>query len=155
MTQAYDQTIVDEIIASHDARPEMLVQILNDVLQRIGWIPDGVIRQLAGALNLSRADIHGVVSFYHDYRRSPPGKHVIKVCQAEACQAMGSRKLTQHIENRFGLKLHDGNNEVTLEPTYCLGNCALSPAIMIDNRTYGRVTPARFDDLAEAVVEAE
>ena len=149
----YDTGVVGQVIDRFGARPEMLVQILQGVVQRIGWVPEDVIRQLADTLNLSRADVHGVVSFYHDFRTTPPGRHIVKICQAEACQAMGSRKLTKHAEMALGVPLHGGNDEFTLEPTYCLGNCACSPAVMIDNRTYGRVSSDRFDELVAAARE--
>jgi formate dehydrogenase subunit gamma len=149
----YDTGVVGQVIDSFGARPEMLVQILQGVVQRIGWVPDDVIRQLADTLNLSRADVHGVVSFYHDFRTTPPGRHIVRICQAEACQAMGSRKLTKHAEMALGIPLHGGNDEFTLEPTYCLGNCACSPAVMIDNKTWGRVSNDRFDELVAAARE--
>jgi formate dehydrogenase subunit gamma len=149
----FDSKVAGEIIASFDARPEMLVQILHAFVERFGWISEAAIRELAGALNLSRAEIHGVVSYYHDFRTSAPGKHVVKVCQAEACQAMGSRELTRHAASALGVPMSSGNDEVTLEPVYCLGNCACSPAVMIDGKTYGRVDPARFDELVASLVE--
>ena len=149
----YDKEAIVEVVDEFGARPEMLVQILQGVMRRIGHIPGGVVRQLAEALNLSRADVHGVVSFYHDFRTEPPGKHVVKICQAEACQAMGCRDLTAHAEQALGVDMHESNAEVTLEPTYCLGNCACSPAVMIDDKTYGRVSRDRFDQLVDAMRE--
>ena len=148
MNDAHDAALTSEAVARHGARPEMLLQILNDIAARIGWIPETAIRQLADELNLSRADVHGVASYYHDFRERPPGRHVVRVCQAEACQAMGSRDLTRHAEQSLGVSMHAGDERVTLEPVYCLGNCALSPAVMIDGKTYGKVTHERFDELA-------
>jgi len=144
-TQDYDKQIASDIVAGFGARPEMLVQILQAFVQRFGWICEDAVRQLAGELNLSRAEVHGVVSYYHDFRTSPPGKHIVKVCEAESCQAMGSRELSEHAARSLGVDMHSSNEEVTLEPVYCLGNCACSPAIMIDGKTYGRVTTERFD----------
>ncbi|MDJ0813282.1 MAG: NAD(P)H-dependent oxidoreductase subunit E [Woeseiaceae bacterium] len=141
----YDTQVAGEIIAGFDARPEMLVQVLHAFLDRFGWISEAAIRQLADELNISRADVHGVVSYYHDFRTEPPGEHVIKVCAAEACQAMGGRELDAHARQQLG-----GSN-VTLEPVYCLGNCACSPAIMVDGKTYGRVSNERFDDIVAAL----
>ena len=132
---------ISEIVASHDARPELLVQILHGFLERFGWISEDAIRQLGEELNMSRADVHGVVSYYHDFRTEAPGRHIIKVCAAEACQAMGSRELEAHARKRLE------SNDVTLEPVYCLGNCACSPAVMLDGKTYGRVSTERFDEL--------
>lgn len=149
--EAYDEAIATQIIAGFDSRPEMLVQILNAFLDRFGHIPETAIRQLAAELNLSRAEVHGVVSYYHDFRTSPPGRHVIKICQAEACQAMGSRRLTRHAEETLQLEMHSSNAEHTLEPAYCLGNCACSPAVMVDGKTYGRVSNKRFDTIVDAL----
>ena len=94
--QIIDPGSVDAIVRRFDARPEMLVQILVAIVAEHGWVSEDVIRQLADALNLSRADVHGVVAFYHDFRRQPPGRHIVKICQAEACQSMGSRELVAH-----------------------------------------------------------
>ena len=107
------------------------------------------MRQIADELNISRADVHGVVNFYHDFRTTPPGRRVVKICQAEACQSMGSRELTAHAEQAVGVALHNttADGEITLEPVYCLGNCACSPAIMIDSKVYGRVDNDQFDRL--------
>lgn len=153
-TEAYDKQIASKIIASFDARPEMLVQVLNAFVERFGWISEDAIRQLAEELNLSRAEVHGVVSYYHDFRTSPPGQHVIKICQAESCQAMGSRELSTHAEKSLGVKMHSDTEKLTLEPVYCLGNCACSPAIMVDGKTYGRVSTERFDDIVAVVGES-
>jgi len=150
----YDKAAATEIIATFDARPEMLVQILHAFLDRFGWISGDAIRQLAEELNLSRADVHGVVSYYHDFRTDPPGRHVIKICQAEACQAMGSRALSSHAEGSLGVEMQSGNVDVTLEPVYCLGNCACSPAVMVDGKTYGRVSKQRFDAIVAALGES-
>jgi formate dehydrogenase subunit gamma len=146
-TESYDKQAASEIIASFDARPEMLVQVLHRFIERFGWISDDAIRQLAAELNLSRADVHGVVSYYHDFRTEPPGKHVVKICAAEACQAMGSRNLETHAASRLE------NEDVTVEPVYCLGNCACSPAIMVNGKTYGRVSNERFDEIVAALGE--
>ncbi len=143
----FDAAVASELIAGFEARPEMLIQILHTFVERFRYVSDDAIRQLASELNLSRADVHGVVSYYHDFRTEPPGKHIVRICQAEACQAMGSRELTAHAQDTLGVDMHGSSDEVTLEPVYCLGNCACSPAIMIDGRTYGRVDTLRFDEL--------
>ncbi|NCF50000.1 formate dehydrogenase subunit gamma [Gammaproteobacteria bacterium] len=152
-TTAYDKQTASELIAGFDARPEMLVQILHAFMQRFGWISEAAIRQLATELNLSRAEVHGVVSYYHDFRTSPPGRHIVKVCQAEACQAMGSRELSSHAAKALGVEMHGRSDDVTLEPVYCLGNCACSPAIMVDGKTYGRVSTERFDEIVATLQE--
>jgi formate dehydrogenase subunit gamma len=146
--EPYDSKTASDIVASFDARPEMLVQILHAFVDRFAWISEDAIRQLAEELNLSRAEVHGVVSYYHDFRTEAPGKHIVKICEAEACQAMGSRKLSAHASASL-----DGE-DVTLEPVYCLGNCACSPAVMVDGKTYGRVSNERFDDIMASLGES-
>ncbi len=148
MTQrVIDPASVDAIVKGFDARPEMLVQILVSIVREHGWVSEAVIRQLADALNLSRADVHGVVAFYHDLRSNPPGRHIVKICQAEACQSMGSRDLVAHAD-----RVTDG--ETTVEAAYCLGNCACAPAVMIDGKTYGRVDADRYDALLQTARES-
>ena len=144
--QTIDRGSVASIAQRFEARPEMLVQILQAIVTEHGWVSGDVIRQLADILNLSRADVHGVVEYYHDFRTEPPGDHIIKICQAEACQAMGSRDLTRHADSSI-------DSDTTLEPAYCLGNCACAPAIMVNGKTYGRVNAARFDTLVAAMRE--
>jgi formate dehydrogenase subunit gamma len=146
-----DKTTTSEIVAEFDSKPEMLVQILQTIVGRFGWIPNETIRQLAEELNLSRADVHGVVEYYHDFRTEEPGKHIVKICQAEACQAVGSRELTDYAKKTLAMSFHDTENDITLEPVYCLGNCACSPAVMIDGKTYGRVDEARFNTLLDTM----
>jgi formate dehydrogenase subunit gamma len=152
MNKTYDKAAADELIEEIGAAPEMLVQILNAFVDKFSCISEEAIRHVADRLNLSRADVHGVVSFYHDHRTQPAGKRLVKICQAESCQAMGSDALTAHAEKSLGLEMHETSDdgEVTLEPIYCLGNCACSPAIMIGNRVYGRVDAKRFDELISA-----
>ena len=147
MTQGIDRESTSEIVREFGAKPELLVQILQTIVMRHGWIPEDRIPQLAQELNLSRADVYGVVHYYHDFRTEPPGKHIVKICQAEACQAMGSRTLTEHAHESLGAGMHETADDVTVEPVYCLGNCACAPAVMIDNKTHGRVDVARFDSL--------
>ena len=149
MTQhTIDPRSIDAIVLRFDARPEMLVQILVAVMKEHGWVSEDVVRQLAEALNLSRADVHGVVAFYHDFRTEPPGRHVVKICQAEACQSMGCRELAAHA-GRIA------NDDTTLESAYCLGNCACAPAVMIDGKTYGRVDAERYDALLQTARESQ
>jgi len=142
-----DEQAVRDIVEHFDAKPQMLVQILQTMMLRFGWIPPDTVTQLADALNLSQADVHGVVHYYHDFRTEPPGRHTVKICQAEACQAMGSRELTAHARTALAMELHESSDDVTLEPVYCLGNCACAPAVMIDGKTHGRVDAQRFDEL--------
>jgi formate dehydrogenase subunit gamma len=152
MKSDYDKAAAGELINEIGASPEMLVQILNAFVEKFSYISEEAIRHIADEVNLSRAEVHGVVSFYHDHRTEPAGKHVVKICQAESCQAMGSNALTAHAEKSLGIAMHESSDdgEVTLEPIYCLGNCACSPAIMIDKRVYGRVDAEKFDTLVAA-----
>jgi len=152
MAIKYDATIATEIINQFDAAPELLVQVLHAFVQRYGFISEEAIRQIANELNLSRAEVHGVVSFYHDFRTTAPGQHVVKICQAESCQAMGSRDLTSHAKSKLGINMHGttADGQVSLEPVYCLGNCACSPAVMIDEKVYGRVSADKLDGLIDA-----
>ncbi len=150
-----DAQTTTEIVAAHGGKPELLVQILQTIVTRYGWVPEDTIRQLADELNLSRADVHGVVEYYHDFRTEEPGRHIVKICQAEACQAMGSRSLTDYAEKTLAMSLNDTANDITLEPVYCLGNCACSPAVMINGKTYGRVSEQRFNQLLDTLQEGE
>ena len=154
MTKEYSREAASAIIASFEGRPEMLVQILHRFMERFGRISEEATRQLADELNLSRADVHGTISYYHDFRTSPPGRHVVKICQAEACQAMGSRELTAYAQAAIGVDLNANTEAYSLEPVYCLGNCACSPAIMVDGRPYGRVDKRRFDAIIAGTKEA-
>jgi formate dehydrogenase subunit gamma len=122
-----------------------LLPILHALCERFGYVDERAIPVVAEVLNLSRADVHGVVSFYHDFRRSPAGRHVIKICRAEACQAMGSDRLVGQLEKALGIACGETtpDGRVTLEAVYCLGNCALSPSALIDGRIYGRLDAGR------------
>ena len=153
--EEYKPETASEIIAGFDSKPELLVQILHAFMDRFGFIGDAAVRQLAEELNMSRADVHGVVSFYHDFRTEPAATHVVKICEAEACQAMGSRALSEHAKQSLGIDMHESSDDVTLEPIYCLGNCACSPAIMVDGKTFGRVSAERFDEIVAQVRSAD
>jgi formate dehydrogenase subunit gamma len=135
------------ICAAHGDRPDELLEIFHAVQHELGFVPDPAVVVIANALNLSRADVYGVLSFYHEFRRAPAGRHVVKMCRAEACQAMHSDEVCAHAEERlgtiFGETSDDG--EYTLEAVYCLGNCARSPAMMIDGDLFGCVDKKRFD----------
>jgi formate dehydrogenase subunit gamma len=138
---------VSAICEAHGNRPDELLEILHAVQAELGFVPDAVLPVIANALNLSRAEVYGVVSFYHDFRRAPAGRHVVKICRAEACQAMHTEKLCSHAEERLGTRFGETSpdGEFTLEAVYCLGNCALSPAVMIDGSLFGCVDNKRFD----------
>ena len=140
---------IEAALAAHSGRPGPLLQILHEVQDRLGYVPAAAIPVIAEALNVSRADVHGVVTFYHHFRHSPPGRHVIQLCQAEACRAMHCEQLTEHAQRKLGVQLHGTtpDGRYTLEPVYCLGNCACSPAMLIDGQLHGRVTAESFDAL--------
>jgi formate dehydrogenase subunit gamma len=140
--------VVENAIEQHRGRIGPLMPVLHSIQEALGCVPPEAVPIMARAMNLSRAEIHGVMSFYHDFRTQPPGEHVVQLCRAEACQAMGSRELEAHARAAI-----DG--DVTLEPVYCLGNCACAPAVMIDGITHGRVSAARFDALVGALTEGE
>ena len=146
-----DMGAVRDIAREHLGKPGALLPMLHAVHDRYGYLPEATVPALAGLLNLSRAEVHGVVSFYHFFRTSPPGKRTLYLCRAEACQSMGARALERHVRDKLGIDFHettaDGN--WTLEPVYCLGNCACAPAVMIDGNVHGRVTDERVDTLLE------
>jgi formate dehydrogenase subunit gamma len=133
-------------------QPGALLPVLHGIQRAVGYVPEEALPLIAREMNLSRADVHGVVSFYHFFRKSPAGKRVIYLCRAESCQAMGAAKLEQHVKQRLGVDFHEttADGAYTLEPVYCLGNCACSPAMMVDDALKGRVTPASFDAWLEA-----
>lgn len=144
---------VNEIIARHRDREGPLLLILHDVEENFGHIPQAALPPIAEALRMSRAEVQGVVSFYHDFHREPVGQHVVKICRSEACQALGADALTDHVRDRLGIDwggtTPDGR--VTLEPVYCLGLCACGPSMLVDGRVEGRVDAARFDELVAEV----
>ncbi len=142
-------TDIADILEAHAGRPGALLPILHAVQARLGYVPPGCVADIAHALNLSRAEVHGVVSFYPDFRDEPPGRHVVKVCRAEACQAVQGRRTEQHAKARLGVDYHGttADGAFTLEPVYCLGNCAAGPSVMLDEALHGRVTPERLDEL--------
>ncbi|TNE80304.1 MAG: formate dehydrogenase subunit gamma [Gammaproteobacteria bacterium] len=139
------------ILDAHRHRPGALLPILHAIQDRLGYIPPETVPLIADALQQTRAEVHGVISFYHHFRTTPPGSHVVQLCRAEACQAMGGRALEQHVRQRLAVDYHQTttDREITLEPVYCLGNCACAPSIRVDDSIHGRMTPEKFDRLAE------
>jgi formate dehydrogenase subunit gamma len=126
-----------------------LLPILHAVQKALGHVPAAAVALIAQELNLSRAEIHGVISFYHYFRRQPAGRHTIYICRAEACQAMGARALQAHAQNKLGIEMQQttADGAFTLEPVYCLGNCACAPSLLIGGELHGRVDAQRFDEL--------
>jgi formate dehydrogenase subunit gamma len=152
----WNRTLVESIAQALKDKPGALMPILRRVQDEMGWVPRDCVPIIAEILNLTRAEVHGVLTFYHDFRHEPPGRNVVKVCRAESCQAMGGVALAEHIKRQlrceFGATSGDG--AFTLEPVYCLGNCACSPAVVINGELLGRVTPERFDTALAALGEA-
>jgi formate dehydrogenase subunit gamma len=143
-----------EIIAEHSHLEGATLVILHALQEAFGCVPEPAVPMIASALNLSRAEVHGVFTFYHDFRREPAGRHVLKLCRAEACQAAGGDALAARAETRLGITLGNttADDRVTLEPIYCLGLCATAPSAMLDGRVVGRLNEARIDALiAEAL----
>ena len=135
--------------------PGALLPILHAVQTAVGHVPKDAVPLIAEELNLSVAEVHGVVSFYHYFRQSPGGRHVVHLCRAEACQSVGAAALEAHAKHALGIDFHGttADGAIRLEPVYCLGNCALGPALMIDETLEGRVSPQRFDALMSACRE--
>ncbi|MGE0095427.1 MAG: formate dehydrogenase subunit gamma [Alphaproteobacteria bacterium] len=146
--------IAKALIDERRAMPGAVIPILHALQDCFGYVDKAAVPMIAEALNLTRAEVHGVITFYHDFRSAPPGRHVVKVCRAESCQSMGCDSLIAHIENKVGatLKHTAADGSVTLEPVYCLGNCALSPALMWNGELHGRMTSQKFDRLHKSKV---
>lgn len=141
------------LVTAHSGREGPLLPILHDLQDRFGHIPEAAHGPICDVLNITGAELHGVITFYHDFRQAPAGRHVLRLCRAESCQAVGGAALAESLLARLGLDWHGttGNGAVTIEPVYCLGLCACAPAAMIDDRVIGRVDGARLDRvIAEA-----
>ncbi len=148
-----DDPIARDICRDHGDAPDALLEILHSVQNRHGYLTDGALRTIAYSLNISRAEIHGVVSFYHDYKREAGAKVTLKICRAEACQAVGANALISEAESAFGTKLGAAAKDIALEAAYCLGNCALGPAVLIGDELYGRVDITKLRSLAASQSE--
>jgi len=141
--------VVSGAVAAHRGEPGPLLAILHDVQRELGYLPREATALLAQELNLSRADVHGVVTFYKDFRDTPPARRTVRICRAEACQARGARDLVAHAEQRLGVPVGAAapDGSVELGQVFCFGNCALGPTVEVDGRLHGRVDAARFDEL--------
>jgi formate dehydrogenase subunit gamma len=141
------------VCARHGNKPDELLEIFHEIQHELGFIPEDTLPIIARALNRSRAEIYGVLTFYHDFHRHPVGKHVVKICRAEACQSMGTDELCRHAESKLNVPLGGttADGAVTIEQVFCLGNCALSPAVMVGEKLYGRVDPKRFDEIISSL----
>jgi formate dehydrogenase subunit gamma len=141
--------VVDTACGTSEGEPGRLLLVLQQVQGALGYVPPESIPVIADRLNLSRAEVHGVISFYHDFRDRPGGRVTIKVCRAESCQAVGAATVIDHLKASLGIGWGETtpDGRFTLEPVYCLGNCALSPALVIGDEIHGRVTPGLADAL--------
>ena len=144
---------IDKHIETHVNVPGALMPLLHAIQDDVGYVPESAYPRIAKALNLSVAEVHGVVSFYHHFRTQAPGKHILQLCRAESCQAMGSEALERYVKKTLGVDYHQttADGAITLEPIYCLGNCACSPAVLIDDQVCGRVD---IDRMNEIIAEA-
>jgi formate dehydrogenase subunit gamma len=149
---AWDEARASLIVEGLKELPGALLPILHALQEEFGYIHAEAIPLVAQALLLSHAEVVGVIGFYHDFRRVPAGRHILRVCRAESCQAMGCEAVVEHLRNRLGIDMGEttADGAITLETVYCLGNCALSPAVLLDGSLYGRVSPERVDQLVDA-----
>lgn len=148
---------IEEIIERLKGKRGPLLPILHAIQEEVGYVPNDALPLIAKELNLSRAEVHGVVSFYHDFKEAPRGDNLIQICRAEACQAMGSREIEKHAKTSLGLDYGETTEDgaITLEEVYCLGNCACSPSVSVNSKVYARVTPESFDKLVAKVSEGK
>ncbi len=143
-----------EVVDSWRGKPGPLLPILHGVQEALGYIPPDALAVIAHELNITRAEVHGVVSFYHYFRTQPAGKHIMYLCRAEACQALGARALEAHAKKSLGIEFHETTTDgiITLEPVYCLGNCGCGPSVLIDaDGLHAQVTPETFDALVDGM----
>ena len=151
-----ERATVAAVLAELADLPGALLPVLHGIQDRLGFVPPASVPLIAQALNISRADVHGVVSFYQHFRGAKPGRHVLRLCRAEACQAMGARALEARLRETLGIDFHEtsADGAITLEPVYCLGNCACAPSLMIDEEVHARVDADRLDALVAQCREA-
>ena len=144
-----DYKIINQHILQYQSMPGALLPLLHAIQDDLGFVPEIAYPLISSALSLSVAEVHGVVTFYHHFRSNKPGRHILQVCRAESCQAMGSEMLELHIKEHLNIDFHETTSDgaITLEPIYCLGNCACSPSVMIDEEVYGRVDSKKIDQL--------
>ncbi|KND60627.1 NAD-dependent formate dehydrogenase gamma subunit [Candidatus Burkholderia verschuerenii] len=141
----------EELVRRHAVQGTTLMTILHAVQDEVGYVPETAIAPLARALSLSRAEVHGVITYYHHFRSAPPARVTVQLCRAEACRSMGTEALKDHVEAHTGCRFDNGHAEGTeLESVFCLGQCALSPAMMINGELHAKVTPAKFERLYAA-----
>ncbi|MBF0264110.1 MAG: formate dehydrogenase subunit gamma [Gammaproteobacteria bacterium] len=151
---AADLIKIEAHIDAHKGLPGALLPLMHAIQDDIGYIPEEIYPQVSKAMALSIAEVHGFISFYHHFRTHPVGKHVLQVCRAESCQAMGSEKLEAYIKAKLSVDYHNttADGKITLLPVYCLGNCACSPSVMMNEEIYGRVDMKQIDDIVNEVI---
>jgi formate dehydrogenase subunit gamma len=147
--QPFESEKLAEILALHRDTPGAMLPVLHELQDTFGYVPAEAVPVIAKALNVSRAEVHGVITYYHHFREQPAGRILIQICRAEACQALGADALCRHAERSLHCAFHEttGDGALSLEPVYCLGQCAIGPAVQIGEQLFGRVTPARFDQI--------
>jgi formate dehydrogenase subunit gamma len=149
--ETWDPARAAAILAPFGKRRDAVLPMLHALQECFGYVPEAAVPMIANAVNISRAEAHGVVTFYHDFRHEKPGRHILRLCRAEACQSMGGDALAAHAEKTLGQSLGttSADGKLTLEPIYCLGLCSTAPSAMLDGKLHGRLTPERFDALVE------
>jgi len=151
--EPWDEALAEAIVERHKDREGATLPIFHALQEVFGCVPAEAVPMVARALNLSRAEVHGVLTFYSDFRQEPPGRHILKLCRAEACQAAGGDALTEDLQQRLGIRLGEttADHLMTAEPVFCLGLCAVAPSAMLDERPVGRLDAAKLEALvAEA-----
>lgn len=150
---SWEPTVAQAIIDELKSKPGALLPILHAIQDRFSHIPEEAVALIAPSLKLSRAEVHGVISFYHHFRTQQPGRHVVEICRAEACQAQGARELEAHAKKALGVDYHGTTPDraVTLEPVYCLGNCSCGASVRVGDEIYARMTPDSFDELMDSL----
>lgn len=151
-----DRAVLQQALAHHSAVAGGLLPLLHEVQDQLGYVPDAWVPDIARGFNLSRAEVHGVLTYYHHFRRVPPGRHVVQICRAEACQACGAEALVQVAQSTVGCDLNNtsASGGVTLEAVYCLGLCASSPAVMVDGQPRARMTAPALQALLQRLEAA-
>jgi formate dehydrogenase subunit gamma len=148
----WDPAAVEAVLHAHRGMPGAMLPILHGIQDRLGHIPADAVPLVADALNVSRAEVHGVITYYHHFRQHPAARRVVEVCRAEACQARGADALADHAMKSLGCDFHgtSADGRITLEPVYCLGHCSVGPNIAVDGKPHARVSAVRFDALVQA-----
>ena len=153
--ETLDLPVIQRVLDHHRETPGALLPILHAIQAGVGYIPDAAVPDIAHALNLSQAEVRGVITFYHDFRTAPPARHILRLCRAESCKSRGAETLAAQLREQLGLDDHgtSADGAVSLRPVYCLGACACSPALELDGRVHARLSAERLDALLDACRE--